>query len=76
MQQIIMCDYIVIVNLEWLKCLFFELPTAKITLGLVALWISSWTPYATVALLGISGYQHRLTPSKLLIQISTSFVFN
>ena len=44
------------------KSVKFELVIAKITASLVVLWIVSWTPYAIVALIGISGYQSFLTP--------------
>lgn len=43
-------------------CINSEVNTAKITFFLVALWMLSWTPYATVALLGISGHQDLLSP--------------
>ena len=39
-----------------------EVTIAKIVLGLVSTWIIAWTPYALVALAGISGYQSLLTP--------------
>jgi len=42
----------------------YEIIIAKITASLVILWIFSWTPYAVVALIGISGYQHLLTPGR------------
>lgn len=40
----------------------FEIPTAKITMGLIMLWFLSWTPYAIMALLGITGQLNHLTP--------------
>jgi len=48
------------------KSVKFELVIAKITASLVVLWIASWTPYAIVALIGISGYQSLLTPGKTI----------
>nr|BAQ54884.1 opsin, rhodopsin-7 like [Epiophlebia superstes] len=39
-----------------------ELRLAIVVLGVVALWFVSWTPYAIVALLGISGNQRLVTP--------------
>ena len=49
------------------KAAKFEMIIAKVTAKLVALWMISWTPYAIVALLGITGHQNFLTPSSLLI---------
>lgn len=40
---------------------------AKIIIGLVMMWMISWTPYAIVALLGISGNETRLTPGMTMI---------
>jgi len=34
---------------------------ARITMGLIATWMVAWTPYALVALAGISGYAHLIT---------------
>jgi hypothetical protein len=45
----------------WRQC-NIEVVIAKIVVVLVAMWMISWTPYAFVALLGISGNQTRLTP--------------
>ncbi|EFX70796.1 hypothetical protein DAPPUDRAFT_346935 [Daphnia pulex] len=45
----------------WRQC-NIEVVIAKIVVVLVAMWMISWTPYAFVALLGISGTQTRLTP--------------
>ena len=39
----------------------------KIPASLVILWMFSWTPYAIVALIGISGYQHLLTPGRKVV---------
>ena len=39
-----------------------EVTIAKIVIGLVTLWTITWTPYALVSLIGISGYGHILTP--------------
>ncbi|XP_032796187.2 opsin-2 [Daphnia magna] len=44
-----------------------EVVIAKIVLGLVMMWMISWTPYALVALLGISGNQNRLTPGMTML---------
>ncbi len=48
-------------NAGWRQC-NIEVVIAKIVVVLVAMWMISWTPYAFVALLGISGNQTRLTP--------------
>lgn len=40
---------------------------SKIVVGLVSLWMISWTPYAMVALLGISGNENRLTPGLTML---------
>nr|BAQ54908.1 opsin, rhodopsin-7 like [Ischnura asiatica] len=39
-----------------------EIRLAIVVLAVVALWFVSWTPYATVALLGFSGNQQLITP--------------
>ncbi|CAN7993754.1 unnamed protein product, partial [Ixodes hexagonus] len=39
-----------------------ELRVAKVSLALVLLWMVAWTPYAVVALLGITGRWNLLTP--------------
>lgn len=39
-----------------------EVAIAKIVAGLVVSWIIAWTPYSLIALLGISGQSHLLTP--------------
>nr|BAQ54814.1 opsin, rhodopsin-7 like [Tanypteryx pryeri] len=39
-----------------------ELRLAIVVLGVVALWFVSWTPYAVVALLGVSGNRRLVTP--------------
>jgi len=44
------------------KAVKFEMIIAKVTAKLVALWMIAWTPYAIVALLGITGHQNLLTP--------------
>ena len=38
-----------------------ETKVAKIVMGLIGAWTVSWTPYAFVALMGISGHGHLLT---------------
>jgi len=38
-----------------------ELKIAKILVGLIGAWMVTWTPYAIVALIGISGHGHLLT---------------
>ena len=44
-----------------------EVTIAKIVIGLVGLWLIAWTPYALVALIGISGNGHLLTPLVTMI---------
>ncbi|CAG9769354.1 unnamed protein product [Ceutorhynchus assimilis] len=44
-----------------------ELKLAIIVLIVIFLWLFSWTPYATVALLGISGNKHLITPLASMI---------
>lgn len=39
-----------------------EVKLALVVIGVIALWFLAWTPYATVALLGISGNESYLTP--------------
>uniref|UniRef100_A0A0A9W8I3 Opsin, ultraviolet-sensitive n=1 Tax=Lygus hesperus TaxID=30085 RepID=A0A0A9W8I3_LYGHE len=39
-----------------------EVRLAAVVLLVIAVWFLSWTPYATVALIGISGNRHILTP--------------
>lgn len=39
-----------------------EVAIAKIVIGLVGSWIIAWTPYSLIALLGISGQAHLVTP--------------
>lgn len=39
-----------------------ELKLAAVVFGIIALWFIAWTPYAIVALLGISKYRFLLTP--------------
>nr|BAQ54939.1 opsin, rhodopsin-7 like [Indolestes peregrinus] len=39
-----------------------EIRLAIVVLAVVALWLISWTPYATVALLGFSGNKRLITP--------------
>lgn len=51
----------------WIKCFYFELSIAKIAVGLVALWLVAWTPYAVVALMGVSGHHHFLTPGVTML---------
>ena len=38
-----------------------ELEVAKTIMGLIFAWIIAWTPYAIVALIGISGHGYLLT---------------
>nr|BAQ54849.1 opsin, rhodopsin-7 like [Anax parthenope] len=44
-----------------------ELRLAIVVLGVVALWFISWTPYAVVALLGVTGNRHLVTPLASMI---------
>ncbi|KAF6207832.1 hypothetical protein GE061_016281 [Apolygus lucorum] len=44
-----------------------EMRLAAVVLLVIAVWISSWTPYATVALIGISGNRHILTPLSTMV---------
>lgn len=39
-----------------------ELKLAAVVFGVIGLWFMAWTPYAIVALIGISGNQHLLSP--------------
>lgn len=39
-----------------------EVAIAKIVIGLVGTWLIAWTPYSVIALLGISGHAHLVTP--------------
>jgi len=39
-----------------------EKTIAKVVLGLIGLWLVSWTPYATIALFGISKNLQPLSP--------------
>ncbi|XP_044733194.1 opsin, ultraviolet-sensitive-like [Chrysoperla carnea] len=39
-----------------------EIKLAGVVVVVILLWFLAWTPYAIVALLGISGYQHLITP--------------
>lgn len=39
-----------------------ELRLAGVVIGIVGLWFVSWTPYSTVALLGILGHQKLISP--------------
>lgn len=39
-----------------------EIKLAGVVVGLIGLWFMAWTPYAIVALLGISGNMHLLSP--------------
>lgn len=41
----------------------------KTVIGLVVIWMISWTPYAFVALLGISGNQNRLSPGITMLPV-------
>lgn len=38
-----------------------ELKVFKVVLSLITTWTVAWTPYATVALIGIFSYGHLLT---------------
>lgn len=44
-----------------------EIRLALIILGIIGLWFVSWTPYATVALLGISGNSQLISPLTSMI---------
>lgn len=62
-------SYLTIAFITFLDCVGgrcqpvnIEYKFALIIFGLVLLWLVSWTPYAFVALLGISGNEARLTP--------------
>ena len=44
----------------------------RTSLGLTFLFFIAWTPYATVALMGISGNQDRLTPGIIASGLSLS----
>lgn len=44
-----------------------EVVIAKMLCGLVVLWVVTWTPYAIVSLVGITGYGHLLSPSNSMI---------
>lgn len=39
-----------------------ERKLAMVVMNIIALWFLAWTPYAIVALIGISGNEHLLTP--------------
>ncbi|XP_035225103.1 opsin, ultraviolet-sensitive-like, partial [Stegodyphus dumicola] len=44
-----------------------EIKLAKISFGLISMWTISWTPYATVALLGIFTDRSMITPFSTMI---------
>lgn len=44
-----------------------EVTIAKIVVGLVASWLTSWTPYSIVALLGVTGHSHIITPFNAML---------
>lgn len=44
-----------------------EMKVAIVVIGVVSLWFISWTPYAIVALLGVTGHENYLTPSSSMI---------
>jgi r-opsin len=44
-----------------------EKTIAKVVLGLIGLWLISWTPYATIALCGISGHLQPLSPGMAML---------
>ncbi|XP_052566718.1 opsin, ultraviolet-sensitive isoform X1 [Culex pipiens pallens] len=39
-----------------------EVKLAVVVIGIIGLWFIAWTPYAVVAMLGVFGYEHLLTP--------------
>ncbi|KAL9701105.1 hypothetical protein quinque_004546 [Culex quinquefasciatus] len=39
-----------------------EVKLAGVVIGIIGLWFIAWTPYAVVAMLGVFGYEHLLTP--------------
>ncbi|ETN63380.1 ultraviolet-sensitive opsin [Anopheles darlingi] len=39
-----------------------EVKLAGVVVGIIGLWFIAWTPYAVVAMLGVFGYEHYLTP--------------
>uniref|UniRef100_A0A182FG16 G-protein coupled receptors family 1 profile domain-containing protein n=1 Tax=Anopheles albimanus TaxID=7167 RepID=A0A182FG16_ANOAL len=39
-----------------------EVKLAGVVVGIIGLWFVAWTPYAVVAMLGVFGYEHYLTP--------------
>lgn len=44
-----------------------EIRLAMIVLAIIGLWFAAWTPYASVALLGISGNSHLISPLASMI---------
>ncbi|XP_059612636.1 opsin, ultraviolet-sensitive [Phlebotomus argentipes] len=44
------------------NCSKIEMKLAAVVFGVIALWFIAWTPYAVVALLGISKFRYLLTP--------------
>lgn len=44
-----------------------EIRLAGVIVGVIGLWFLSWTPYAIVALLGVSGNAHLLSPLSSMI---------
>lgn len=44
-----------------------EVRLAGVVIGVVALWFVAWTPYAVVALLGVSGNSHLISPLSSMI---------
>ncbi len=46
-----------------------ELKVSKVVLSLIGAWAVAWTPYAVVALIGISGHSY-------LLKVNNSFNFS
>lgn len=44
-----------------------EVRLALVVIIVVAIWFTAWTPYAVVALLGINGYGHLITPTASML---------
>lgn len=49
-----------------------EMKIAKVAIGLVFLWLISWTPYAIVALMGPMGYVEYIHPTYSMIPALTA----
>lgn len=52
-----------------------EITIAKNIVCLIVLWMISWTPYAIVALLGISGNQNLLSPGNYKFMFKHVYLF-